>query len=246
MITVHMLGGALKSFPAGDISLDCAGCTLSDMIRLLLAAKPEGTPPLDMQNVLLAVNGADSSSLDGHDTILHDGDRVSIIPVIHGGSDILMWDVDNIPVMATCAAGPDIDLDALRHELPTIWIQAVDSRYVLDENHLRRIVEVTMAAKDTGNMLGRRPEIDLLLRLAQTTQISAAISRAGVGAGSVVLVAAGDASSLKQLAIHMAGRTLPFPDGSGSEFLQDLTSMQATDIHTLSELLAERASLLCQ
>jgi ThiS family. len=34
---------------------------------------------------LIAINGSDSSAMNGKDTIVRNGDIVSIIPVIHGG-----------------------------------------------------------------------------------------------------------------------------------------------------------------
>ncbi|PIW32676.1 MAG: thiamine biosynthesis protein ThiS, partial [Nitrosopumilales archaeon CG15_BIG_FIL_POST_REV_8_21_14_020_37_12] len=55
-------------------------------MEILASLKPENTPNLDTENVLIAVNGSDSSAMEGKKTIIKNGDVVSIIPVIHGGT----------------------------------------------------------------------------------------------------------------------------------------------------------------
>jgi len=60
--------------------------TLSELINSLIQRKPKDTLEFDIANLLIAVNGIDSSALDGLDTKLEDNDVVSIIPVIHGGT----------------------------------------------------------------------------------------------------------------------------------------------------------------
>jgi len=59
---------------------------LNELLELLLKIKPEDTSNFDVENILIAINGSDSSAMEGKYTIVHDGDIVSIIPVIHGGS----------------------------------------------------------------------------------------------------------------------------------------------------------------
>ena len=36
-------------------------------------------------NVLVVVNGVDSSILDANDALVQDGDIVTVVPIIHGG-----------------------------------------------------------------------------------------------------------------------------------------------------------------
>ena len=60
--------------------------TLSELINHLIEIKPENTIKFDIANLLIAVNGIDSSALDGLDTKLKDNDVISVIPIIHGGS----------------------------------------------------------------------------------------------------------------------------------------------------------------
>ena len=245
-----MLGGAKKSFPSGMVHLDCDGCTLAVVISRLLECKPPHTPSLDTRNVLLAVNGADSSSLYGHDTILNDGDVVSIIPVIHGGSGVMRWTIDNFEAISVCVPAGMASPDILRPRFLGMHIQSVDSGFVLDSEHLRRILEISVAAHNTDTMLSDRIEIDILLRLALTTQISAAISQAGVGSRPAIVIALGSDTMVQRLTEHLEDAALSFPDGSDrrahdilisrAKIPSDLTD----DVSALGALLAEHASLL--
>ena len=86
MIVVNFLGGAKKSFNSEQLNISESDISIQDLLDLLLKLKLKDTPDLDIENILIAVNGSDSSAMDGKSTIIHDGDIVSIIPVIHGGS----------------------------------------------------------------------------------------------------------------------------------------------------------------
>lgn len=246
-----MLGGARKSFPEGVVYLNCDGYTLAATISKLVDSKPADTPILDTQNVLLAINGADSSSLSGAETILHDGDVVSVIPVIHGGLEVIRWTMGYFEVISVCVPADVASPDVLRHQFPGVYIQSVDHNFVLDPEHLRRILEISVAAHDTYTMLTDRIETDILLRLALTTQISVAISQAGVASEPAIVIALGDDTTmLQRLAKHLQNEALMFPDGHDRRVCDALLSRAhihsdiADDTHTAGALLAEHASLL--
>ncbi len=86
MITIKLLGGARKSFDSENIILDVNSITIDDLLEHLLSIKPNNTLDLDTKNILVAVNGIDSSALEGRNTLIQTNDTVSIIPVIHGGA----------------------------------------------------------------------------------------------------------------------------------------------------------------
>jgi len=85
MITIKLIGGARKSFNSDQLQIDKFDISVNELLQLLLKIKPANTD-FDVENILIAINGSDSSAMNGKDTIVHDGDIVSIIPVIHGGS----------------------------------------------------------------------------------------------------------------------------------------------------------------
>ena len=86
MITVNFIGGARKSFQTDSLKITQNIDTISEMISHLISKKPENTPDFNGKNLLIAVNGVDSSALAGNNTHLKSGDVVNIIPIIHGGS----------------------------------------------------------------------------------------------------------------------------------------------------------------
>lgn len=248
MIVVKMIGGAKKSFPAGTMTLDCAGTTVARLLDILVESKPADTPALDTKNILVAVNGADSSSLDGRATILRDGDEVSIIPVIHGGSGAVRFEVQGASVMAICVRGGSANLDKLRLDFPAVRIQAVARPFVLGESHLRRILEISVESERREIMLSSRMETDILLRLAGTTQIAEAIRVAGAGPRhETVVIAVGDPSALQKLLAHLSPEARPFPAGDGGAFLMEhfgITGKHLGTGHALEDLLVESASVL--
>ena len=86
LITVKLMGGAKKSFSTDSVTLKESSMTLNELIDHLIQIKPKNTLEFDTKNLLIAVNGIDSSALQGYDTKLNDNDVVSIIPIIHGGA----------------------------------------------------------------------------------------------------------------------------------------------------------------
>jgi len=86
MITVKLVGGAKKSFSTEQLHIDKSDISIQELLDLLLELKPAGTPDLDTKNILIAINGTDSSAMEGKLTKIKNNDLVSIIPVIHGGS----------------------------------------------------------------------------------------------------------------------------------------------------------------
>ena len=85
MIKIKLLGGTKKSFPTDNFDIENDSLTVSQLIQLLQKSVPKDLPQLDIKNILIAINGIDSSTLEGLATVLKDRDVVSIIPVVHGG-----------------------------------------------------------------------------------------------------------------------------------------------------------------
>ena len=84
------MGGAKKSFSTDKILLEKSSLTINELIKHLIQIKPTNTLEFDTKNLLIAVNGVDSSALQSYNTKVNDNDIVSIIPIIHGGSQTRM------------------------------------------------------------------------------------------------------------------------------------------------------------
>jgi tRNA threonylcarbamoyladenosine modification (KEOPS) complex Cgi121 subunit len=71
---------------------------------------------------------------------------------------------------------------------PSALVQAVDAKAAVNGAFVEMLAAQTFSAKAGGVLLARKPEIDLLLRLSGTTQISEAIRRHGARKGEPFLL----------------------------------------------------------
>ncbi|GEM_PF-123575 len=223
MITVRLLGGAKRPFLSDKISVDSRGMAVSDLVAYLQRLVQEGRPAFDAKNVLIAVNGVDSSAMQGGRTMLKDGDVVSIIPVVHGGGKsrisfkVLGYNVELIRI------GKKVDdpigfLEGLRKRFPKKVIQGIRAKYILGTQHASRIVEISVAAQRSGTMLSNRVETDMLMRFAGSRQISEAIKKAGLRRGEdSILVVIGRSLLPRTFFSEMRGiikPILPYPNNA--------------------------------
>ena len=91
-------------------------------------------------------------------------------------------------------------LDELRDTHKQLTIQAINSRFLLGIQHVKKILAISFQAEKTKTMLSNKIEIDILLRFAATTQISTAIKVVGRKVNhDCLIIAFGDSSSLNKL-----------------------------------------------
>jgi molybdopterin converting factor small subunit/tRNA threonylcarbamoyladenosine modification (KEOPS) complex Cgi121 subunit len=184
LITIKFLGGAKKSFQTDHLEIKKINLTIDELLEYLTEIKPKDTHDFDVKNLLIAVNGIDSSALDGKMTKINDNDVVSIVPIIHGGSQkrtqlkinnhfFEVFEIRNDHF-------DDLFLKKLRVNYPKIISQAINFKYILNLSHLTKIVQISVHAKKTNLLLSEKIETDLLLRFAISTQISDAIKKAGI------------------------------------------------------------------
>ena len=231
--------------------------TLSELINHLTQIKPKDTLEFDIANLLIAVNGIDSSALDGLDTKLEDNDVVSIIPVIHGGTaSRIQFSIMNSNVEIfdmTITRELDIEfLNKLREKYPYLTIQAINSRFILDVNHVKKILALSLYAKKNKTLLSKKIETDILLRLACTTQISYAIKVAGrKPKNDFVIVAIGKKSTLDKLNSDLISHLNPRPLSKNNHtFLKkqfkiskkQMSALLSSD--PLEDILVEKAAVL--
>jgi len=231
--------------------------TLSELINHLILRKPKDTLEFDIANLLIAVNGIDSSALDGLDTKLEDNDVVSIIPVIHGGSvpriqfSIMNSNVEIFDMVITREL--DIEfLNKLREKYPYLTIQAINSRFILDVNHIKKILALSLYAKKNKTLLSKKIETDILLRFACTTQISYAIKVAGrKPKNDFVIVAIGKKPTLDKLNSDLISHLNPRPlSKNNRSFLKKQFKISKKQMSALSssdpleDILVEKAAVL--
>lgn len=192
MITVKFLGGARKTFQIGQMQLERDRMDIDGLLDELIRMAPPGSG-FDGRNILVAVNGTDSSALQGASTTIRSGDVVSIIPVIHGGAaDAMRLRISGRSVCAMGLRRTDSILgllEDLRQKHPGASIQAVSKRFVASPTHAEKIIRLSMESEKRGIMLARKLEVDMLMRFALAGQISEAIRAAGAkpGQGSILI-----------------------------------------------------------
>ena len=62
LITVKLIGGAKKSFSTDKIVLEKKTDTINELVDYLIKIKPKNTLEFDTKNLIIAVNGVDSSA----------------------------------------------------------------------------------------------------------------------------------------------------------------------------------------
>ena len=144
MITVNFTGGAKKWFNLAHLIIEKNDLTIEQLLKHLIEIKPKNTIDFDEKNLLIAVNGIDSSALHGFETRLKTNDVVNIIPVIHGGSQQrIQFKISNKTIeLFEFKKIKDIDNDfllSIRTEFPDLLIQAVSSNFILNKEHAKKI-----------------------------------------------------------------------------------------------------------
>jgi len=255
LITIKFLGGAKKSFGTALISADLDNVAIRDLLAHLLSIKPKNTLDLDTKNILVAVNGIDSSALDGQNTVLHSGDIISIIPIIHGGTQRLQFKIYNTWVelfSVTYERGKNYDFLALtRKKFPDLIMEGVSSRCILSITHAKKIIGLSLFAKKHNILLSKKLQTDILLRFAATTQISEAIKAVGIeGHDGFTIIAMGKTSSLNKLGSFLATHLVSTDYQKNFKPLQkqfkiSKKHLDAVDSKTpLEDLMVEKAAVL--
>ncbi len=183
MITLRLLGGARKAVGSKSaVNFDRHQASVLEILKFLqsISAEPRLLQP---NNLIIAVNGVDSAALQGESTVARDGDTVTIVTVVHGGTAITTAPDGNqvliIGIRKVAADAGEL-VDRLRSDNRSVSIQAANADAVYGTDHVLGVLQITLEAEKRGIMLANRREAELLLRLACTDQISEAIKRAGL------------------------------------------------------------------
>jgi tRNA threonylcarbamoyladenosine modification (KEOPS) complex Cgi121 subunit/molybdopterin converting factor small subunit len=180
MITIRLLGGAKKAVGKPAVNLDRPSASISDILDYLTTISTE-PHLLQRSNLIIALNDVDSASLQGNNTLVKSGDTVKIVTVVHGGTHHIL---DSYHVLITgvqkIVHDPRKVVDMMRAQHANVLIQAVNANAVYGEEHILGVLRIALEAEKRNIMLTNRCEIELLIRLAGTDQISEAIRRVGL------------------------------------------------------------------
>ena len=256
MIMIKLVGGAKKSFSTDELKIDKSDITIQELLDLLLNLKPVDTPNLDVENILIAINGADSSAMDGKNTKIKNNDVVSIIPVIHGGSSKrLMLNISNKLIQVVEIKGQDditvVYIDNLRKKFPGMKLQAVSSNFILNNYHLKKIIGLSVYSEKNNILLSNKFEMDILMRFAISSQISSAIDSAGFKPKrNFILIALGNKKILDKLYKELEAMSIEIFSKDNTTFLKKhfkITDKQLGVVmskNPLEDILIEKAAIL--
>jgi molybdopterin converting factor small subunit len=180
MITIRLLGGAKKAVGKPTVDLDRPSASVTEILQFLTGISADSRL-LQPNNLIVAVNGVDSGALQGEQTQAKSGDTVTIVTVVHGGADYMIDNIHASIIGVRRIAGDAGKLiDRLRAEHKDVSIQAVNADAVYGTDHLLGVLRMTLEAEKRKIMIANKREIELLMRLACTDQISEAMMRAGL------------------------------------------------------------------
>ncbi len=256
MITVKFVGGAKRSFSTEQLQIDKSDISIQELIVFLLEFKPVDTPDLDIENILIAINGTDSSAMEGKSTKIKNNDLVSIIPVIHGGShkkltfQILKKQIQIIEIRGQKTIDVKF-LDNLRKRYPKIQLQAVSSNFILNNYHLKKVLLLSIESKKNNILLSNKLETDILMRFALTKQISNAIINTGIKPKTnFILIAIGNKKILNSLYKELLPLLVNLFSKNNELFLKKyfkITKKQLNSVYSknsLEDILIEKAAIL--
>lgn len=256
MITVKLVGGAKKIFLSDKIDFDKSDISIQELIDLLLTEKPENTQKLDTENILIAINGVDSSAMEGKSTIIKNNDVVSIIPVIHGGStkiislEILKKQIQIISIKGQKSLDETFLLN-LRKKYPKIKFQAISSDFVLNKFHLKKILSLSFQYEKNNSLLSKKIETDILMRFALSKQISDAIRIAGIKPkNDFILIMIGNKKSLGLVSNELIPLSTELFTKNNSNHIKNhfkIYKKQLESIYSknpLEDILIEKATIL--
>ena len=256
MITINFTGGAKKWFNLENLSIDKQDLNIQQLLKHLIDIKPKDTVDFDDSNLLIVINGIDSSALNGFETKLKPNDIVNIIPVIHGGSEerikfkIFNQNIELFEFKKISNIADDF-LASLRAEFPNLVIQAISSNFILNRDYVKKILSLSILAKKHNTLLSKKLEVDILLRFAGTTQISVAINHLGITRNQkFLLIVIGEKLFLNKLYKNIFPHLVsPFSNNNSfilkNYFNISKKSLDAIDSKTqLEDFLVEKASIL--
>lgn len=84
MITLKLLGGVKFAMGKTSMVINKSQATVKEIIDEL-KNESRHTKILNEQNLIITVNGVDSSITGGKDTVIKSGDILTIVTIIHGG-----------------------------------------------------------------------------------------------------------------------------------------------------------------
>ncbi|MDP8906162.1 MAG: MoaD/ThiS family protein [Thermoproteota archaeon] len=84
MITINLLGGIKKSIGRSNLQINEESASINGIISYL-ESNYYSNNKINERDVMVAINGIESSVLGGYNAKVSSGDTVTILSIVHGG-----------------------------------------------------------------------------------------------------------------------------------------------------------------
>ena len=85
LILIRLLGNCKKVMGFSSLLLEKQSASINEIVSFLEKSALESKANFSIDNHLLVVNGVDSSLLDTNESLIQNGDTVTVVPIVHGG-----------------------------------------------------------------------------------------------------------------------------------------------------------------
>jgi molybdopterin synthase sulfur carrier subunit len=85
LITIKLLGGIKKTVGQSDLQIDPSLHTTVNDVLCFIQDNYKMKNEIKQSEVMIAINGIESSILGGNDAVVSSGDVITILSVVHGG-----------------------------------------------------------------------------------------------------------------------------------------------------------------
>jgi molybdopterin converting factor small subunit len=85
LILIRLLGRYKKVMGCSSLKYKKHPASINEIVSFLDGSASGYNTVFKRDNFLIVVNGIDSSLLDANESLVRDGDIVTVIPIIHGG-----------------------------------------------------------------------------------------------------------------------------------------------------------------
>jgi molybdopterin converting factor small subunit len=85
LILIRLLGNCKKVMGFSSLLFEKQSASINEIVSFLERSALESKANFSIDNHLLVVNGVDSSLLDTNESLVQNGDTVTVVPIVHGG-----------------------------------------------------------------------------------------------------------------------------------------------------------------
>ena len=84
LIILNLLGGLKYAIGENILLVNNSEMTVSEVFQFL-KMKSKNSNIINSNNILISINGIDANVLGGQNAVVRDGDKVTLVTIVHGG-----------------------------------------------------------------------------------------------------------------------------------------------------------------